>query len=105
MDHSKCEETSCLQLFVLYSSCQGERMLCMRQGTRWVIPQDACDLCLVPLRFRQRFLIVTDLYHLVGLLQQRLHPGLVERVLGCQDRQAVEGHANQPGHMLLLRIG
>ncbi len=92
----------------MYAACQSERLLSMRQGTLWVLPHDARDLGLVPRRFRQRLLIVTGLGYLPGLLEQRLHLWLVEGLLDRQDpqdRQAVEGHADQPGQLLLLRIG
>jgi hypothetical protein len=58
-------------------ACQGERLRSMRQGTRWVVPYIGRDLSQVPLRFRQRLLIVTGLCHLQGFLQQRVHVWLV----------------------------
>src|SRR5205807_1465357 len=94
MDRSKGGETSGFQFPVLYTSCQGERMLSMHQSTRWVIPRDGCDLGPVPRRFRQRSLIGTGLGHLPGLLKPRLHLGPVLRLLHRQDRQAVEGQTD-----------
>src|SRR5260221_13991357 len=91
----------------MYTACQSERLLSTRQGTLWVLPHHARALGLVPRRFRQRFLIVTGLGYLPGLLQQRLRLWLVEGLLDRQDRQdrqAVEGYADHPGQLLLLRI-
>ncbi len=93
MNESKCGETSCLQFLVMYASCQFQRMLSMS------------DLGKVPLRFRERLLIVTGLSYLPGLLQQRIHLWLAMRLLDRQDRQAVERHADQSGQRLLPRIG
>jgi len=77
----------------------------MRQGTLGILPYDANDLGPVPLCFRQRLLIGTALGHVPGLLQQRLHLWLVVWLLDRQNRQAVEGHADQRELTLVLRIG
>jgi hypothetical protein len=80
-------------------------MLTMRQGALWIVPHIGHDLGQVPLRFRQRPLIVIGLCHASGILQERSHPGLIVRLLHCQDRQAVQGHAGQHGLTLALCIG
>ncbi len=49
--------------------------------------------------------IVTGLRHLPGFVEERLHLWLVEGLLDRQDRQTVEGHTDQRGQRLLLRIG
>ena len=78
----------------------------MGQGTLLDPPtSDACDLCQVPLGFRERPLIVTGLGYLQGFLQERTRPWLVERLLHRQDRQAVEGYTDQRELMLAPRIG
>src|SRR6266487_5105146 len=105
MDPSQQEETSGFQFLVLYAACQGERLLSMRQSTLWILPHEADDLSHVPLRFRQHMLIGTGLGHMPGFLQERSHRWLVLRLLDRQDRQAVEGHADQRGQTLVLRIG
>ncbi len=105
MDQSKQGETSGFQFLIEALACQGERLLAMRQGARRVLPHNACDLGQVPLRFRQHPPILTGLGHLPGFLQQRSHLGLVVRVLDRQDRQPVEGHADKPGQLVVLRIG
>ena len=76
----------------------------MREGTLWILPHDGCDLCHIPRRFRQRPLILTALRHLPGSLQERTHLLLIVGLLDRQDRQAVEGHADQRGQRLVLRI-
>src|SRR5258708_29785107 len=76
MDIPKQGETSGLQLLIVAGACQGERLLSMRQGTRWIVPHIGCDLGLVPRRFRQRLLIVTGLGHLPGLLSSAYTCGL-----------------------------
>ena len=77
----------------------------MRQSLLCVHPHEGRDLGQVPLRFHQRPLIVTGLCHAPGFLQERSHLWLVVRLLDRQNRQAVEGHADQPGQPLVLRIG
>src|SRR5258708_13673105 len=82
MDPSKCEETSGFQFLVLDCSCQGERLLSMRQGARWVLPHLGWDLSQIPRRFRQRFLILTGLSYLEGLPHARLSPRPIDPVRG-----------------------
>ncbi len=105
MDISQRGETSGFQFLVVACTCQGERLLGMRQGARWIVPHDAYDLGQVPLRFRQRLLILTGLRHVQGFLQERARLELVVRLLDCQDRHAIQGQAGQRGQQLLLRIG
>src|SRR5258708_31078081 len=106
MEEGQWGETSCFQFRVIYASCQFQGMLSMSQGALWRIPpHESCDLGKVPLRFRERLLIVTGLSYLPGLLQQCIHLWLAMRLLDRQDRQAVERHADQPEQTLLPRIG
>src|SRR5713226_10577832 len=89
----------------MYSSCQFQRMLPMREGAFWILPHCGRYLCLIPLRFSQRSLVMTGLCHAPGFLHERVHLWLVVRLLNRQDCHAIEGHADQRGLMLSLRIG
>src|SRR6266581_9732999 len=77
----------------------------MGEGTHWILPRGGRDLGQVPLRFRQRPLILTDLGHAKSFLKQRASLWLIARLLDGQDRQAVEGQAGQRDLTLALRIG
>src|SRR5947209_18042670 len=77
----------------------------MGEGTHGILPRGGGDLGQVPLRFRQRPLILTDLAHVQSLLEQRASLWLIAPLLDVQDRQAIESQAGERELTLALRIG
>ena len=104
MNPAKREEASRFQFRVMYGLCEGQCLLCIRQGLCRTFPQNCCHQREIPRCFGQRPLILIDLSYLQGLFKIATCLWLLVCLLDGQDCQAVERLADESRVRFLLRI-
>src|SRR5713101_3617954 len=104
MNPAKREEASGFQFCVMHGLCEGQCLLCIRQGTCRTFPHNCCHQGQIPRCFSQSTLILIDFSYLQGLFKIETCLWLIMCLLDGQDCQTVERLADDSRVRFLQRI-